>query len=70
MELEVDILMERARLPEAWDAARRHRIADSLLLRLARVSEATLPGEAATAYRAVIARCIGQTNRGGYEEAC
>lgn len=70
VEMEISILMAAARLPEAWEAARRHSIADGLLLRLSEASEATLPQDAATAYRAVIERCIGQTNRGGYEEAC
>ncbi|MBX9749277.1 MAG: SWIM zinc finger family protein [Roseococcus sp.] len=70
VEMELNILMATARLAEAWEAARRHSIADSLLLRLAEASEATLPQDAAIAYRAVIERSIGQTNRGGYEEAC
>lgn len=70
VEMEINILMATARLPEAWETARRHTIADSILRRLAEASEATLPQDAAAAYRAVIERSIGQTNRGGYEEAC
>jgi len=70
VELELDILMAAARLPEAWETVRRQGVADRLLLRLAQSTEAALPAEAAAAYRAVIERCIGQTSRGGYEEAC
>lgn len=70
IELEFEILMATARLAEAWKLTRSSEFRDDLLLRLARASEETLPGEAARAYRAVIERQIGLTDRRGYEEAC
>ncbi len=50
VELELSILMATARLPEAWEVTRRDPVSDSLLLRLAEVSETALPAEAAAAY--------------------
>jgi hypothetical protein len=69
-QLELEILMATGRLAEAWEATRALEVGDNLLLRLARASEGPLPGEAARAYRAVIERQIGLTDRRGYEEAC
>ena len=70
VELEIEILMAVSRLPEAWAVAWRHGAPDTLLLRLARASEAPLPGEACRAYRHVVGRQIALTDRRGYEEAC
>lgn len=70
VQLELEILMATARLAEAWEVTRACEIDDGLLLRLAHASEGPLPGEAARAYRAVIERQIGLTDRRGYEEAC
>jgi tetratricopeptide (TPR) repeat protein len=69
VELELEMLMVTARLLEAWEVSRRHSVPDELLLRLARESEATLPGEAVAAYRRAVERQIGLTNRGAYEAA-
>lgn len=70
VEMEIDILTAVSRLPEAWDAARRHDVPDPLLSRLAKASETTLPEAAASAYRGMIERQIELTNRHGYEAAC
>jgi hypothetical protein len=70
VELEIGILMAASRLPEAWEVAWRNAASDTLLLRLARESEAQLPGEARRAYRHVLGRQIALTDRRGYEEAC
>lgn len=69
VELAVEILIASGCLSEAWDMVDQHGIGDSLLMGLAEASQETLPQEAARAYRAVIERCIGQTNRDGYERA-
>ncbi len=69
VELEIGILMAAARLEEAWEVAWRHAVPDTLLLRLARESEAPLPDEACRAYRHVVERQIALTDRRGYEEA-
>jgi hypothetical protein len=70
VELEISILMEAGRLAEAWAITREVEVGDQLLLRLADASARPLPAEAARAYRLVLERRIGETNRGGYEEAC
>jgi uncharacterized Zn finger protein len=69
VELEIGILMAAARLEEAWRAAWRHDLPDTLMLRLARESEASLPAEACRGYRHVVGRQIALTDRRGYEEA-
>lgn len=70
VQLELEILMATARLSEAWQVAGGLELRDDLLLRLARASEGPMPKEAAHAYRAVVERQIGLTDRRGYEEAC
>ncbi len=69
VELEIGILMAAKSLEEAWAVAWRHGVRDTLLLRLARESEASLPAEACRAYRHVVERQIALTDRRGYEEA-
>jgi hypothetical protein len=69
VELEIRILMAAARLEEAWRVAWRHAVTDTLLLRLARESEASLPAEARRGYRHVVGRQVALTDRRGYEEA-
>jgi len=44
VQIELEILMTINRLSEAWAVVRRHSVPDHLLLRLAKVSEDTLPG--------------------------
>ncbi|TCZ61074.1 hypothetical protein EXY23_13155 [Roseicella aquatilis] len=70
VQLELEILIATGRLAEAWEVTRAFEVGDGLLLRLAHASEGPLLGEAARAYRAVIERQIGLTDRRGYEEAC
>jgi hypothetical protein len=70
VELQIGILMEAARLAEAWAITREVEVGDTLLLRLADASARHLPDQAARVYSAVLERRIGETSRGGYEDAC
>ena len=67
LELELDLLMASARLPDAWEATRRY---VGLLLRLVQASEATLDDESGHDQPRGDRALQWQTHRGGHEETC
>lgn len=68
-DLLVRIFMEEQDFAAAWTLARRHRISMSLESELARVSEATHPGEAIRVHAAAVERLAASGGTPAYAEA-